>query len=242
MKTIFTLFASLLLSVSVMAAAKSQSMVTIRLAGNDDIRVVLDGKRFESNDNSILIRDVAEGVHQLKVYREKRNGLFNLLGRNYELVYNSTVRVKKQTHLSINISNNGRAAIQETRINGGWGNGRNENVYDYDRDGRWGDYDYNEARVKAMPDREFKSVLSSIEKEWLESNKLKSATQVVRANRLTVAQVEQMLLLFSFENNKLQLAKQAYENTVDKRNYHRLYDVFSFQSSKRELERYISGK
>src|SRR5690606_34835540 len=118
MKTIFTLFASLLLSVSVMAAAKSQSMVTIRLVGNDDIRVVLDGKRFESNDNSILIRDVAEGVHQLKVYREKRNGLFNLLGRNYELVYNSTVRVKKQTHLSINISNNGRAAIQETRING----------------------------------------------------------------------------------------------------------------------------
>ena len=90
-----------------------------------------------------------------------------------------------------------------------------------------------------MNDREFKHTLEAIDKEWLESNKLKSASQIVKSNSLTTAQVEQVLMLFSFENNKLEIAKQAYMNTVDKRNYSRLYDVFSFNSSKAELERYI---
>jgi hypothetical protein len=122
------------------------------------------------------------------------------------------------------------------------GNGRNDSndgSYDYERDGQWGDYDNHEGYASGMNDREFKSVLQSIEKEWLESNKLKSASQIVKNNSLSTAQVEQLVLLFSFENNKLELAKQAYANTVDKRNYSRLFDVFSFNSSKVELERYI---
>ena len=123
-----------------------------------------------------------------------------------------------------------------------WDNGRddrNDRDYDFDRDGQWGDYDNHEGYAGGMNDREFKDVLKSIEKEWLESNKLKSASQVVKTNNVTTAQVEQILLMFSFENNRLELAKQAYASTVDKRNYSRLFDVFSFNSSKVELERYI---
>ena len=108
-----------------------------------------------------------------------------------------------------------------------------------DNDGQWGDYDSHEGYASGMNDREFKNTLQAIDKEWLESNKFKSASQIVKSNSLTTAQVEQVLMLFSFENNKLEIAKQAYMNTVDKRNYSRLYDVFSFNSSKTELERYI---
>src|SRR4030095_9599458 len=92
-----------------------------------------------------------------------------------------------------------------------------------------------------MNDREFHNVLQAIQKEWLESNKFKSASQIIKNNSFTTAQVEQILLLFSFENNKLELAKQAYSHTVDKKNYTRLFDLFSYSSSKRELERYIDS-
>lgn len=149
----------------------------------------------------------------------------------------------------ITIEKNGRVSMQESRIrkdgnrgDNDWGNGRDDRHgrdYDFGRDGQWGDYDNHEGYASAMNDREFISVLQSIEKEWLETNKLKSASQIVKNNSLSTAQVEQLLLLFSFENNKLELAKQAYANTVDKRNYSRLFDVFSFNSSKVELERYI---
>lgn len=242
MKTFFTLFASLFMSIAVFAAAKPQGILSIRSADNSDIRVVLDGKRFESNERSVMIRGVDQGKHTIKVFRQKRSGIFNLSGNGYELVYNSTIQMKNKTHLALTVERNGRVVMQETRVSETWNDNRNDRDYDFGRDGQWGDYDRNEAYVRAMSDREFKSVLSAIEKEWLESNKLKSATQIVKTNNLTTAQVEQMLLLFSFESNKLELAKQAYANTVDKRNYHRLYSVFSFNSSKVELERFTEGK
>lgn len=242
MKTISTLIASLFMSFAVFAAAKPQGIISIRSADNSDIRVILDGKRFETNDNSIMIRGIDNGKHTVKVYKQKRNGIFNLSGKGYDLVYNSTIHLKGKTHLAMTIERNGRVVMQETRLNDNGRDSRNGRSYDYRHDGQWGDYDNNEAYVSAMNEREFRSVLNSIEKEWLESNKLKSATQIVKANNLTTAQVEQMLLLFSFENNKLQLAKLAFANTVDKRNYHRLYDVFSFNSSKVELQRFIEGR
>jgi len=83
--------------------------------------------------------------------------------------------------------------------------------------------------------------LNSISDEWLESNKFKSASHIVKNNSLSTAQVEQILLLFNFENNKLELAKDAYLNTVDKKNYPMLFDQFSYSSSKRELEKYIDS-
>jgi len=249
MKTFFTLLTSLFMSIAVFAAAKPQSILTIKSADNSDIRVVLDGKRFEPNDNSVMFRGIDDGYHTIKVFKQKRNGIFHLAGKKYDLVYNTSINLKKRTHLFITIERNGRISMQENKIKRDWDrqdevwdNGRdrrNERDYDFDRDGQWGDYDNHEGYASGMNDREFKIVLQSIEKEWLESNKLKSASQIVRVNSLSTAQVEQLLLLFSFENNKLELAKQAYANTVDKRNYSRLLDVFSFNSSKVELERYI---
>ena len=46
-------------------------------------------------------------------------------------------------------------------------------------------------------------------------------------------------MLFGIESNKLNLAKQAYANTVDKRNYSIVNDAFNFNSSKDELARFI---
>jgi hypothetical protein len=48
--------------------------------------------------------------------------------------------------------------------------------------------------------------------------------------------------LFTFENNRLELAKQAYDNVVDKWNYREVYTLFSFEASKRELEREIVSR
>ncbi len=117
--------------------------------------------------------------------------------------------------------------------------------YNNDRDGKWGnkdpdkkdynDYGYNQT----MTDIEFNRVLESIQKEWFESNKAKSATQIITTNYFSTVQVKQLLQLFSFENTKLDLAKQAYGKTVDQRNYFMINDVFSFSSSKEELARYI---
>ena len=245
MKTIFTLVTSLFMSIAVFAAAKPTSMLTIKSVDNADIRVVFDGKRFDPNDNAIMFGSVEPGRHDIKIFRQRKNSFFNMNGKRYELVYNTTVDLKRRTHLFITVEKNGYISMQENRVKKDWDWDEHDSNTGYSRgddndgNGQWGDYDSHEGYAGGMNDREFKNVLQAIDKEWLESNKVKSATQIVNSNNLTTAQVEQVLLLFSFENNKLEIAKQAYANTVDKKNYSRLYDVFSFNSSKTALERYI---
>jgi hypothetical protein len=160
----------------------------------------------------------------------------------------------------INIDRFGRAVVSDNR-QGGWNNRDWDRNNDYDRDndfdfdrgnragdysndhgdrgGRYGDYDNNYGYNNVMTSQEFQQVLQSIDREWLESNKMKSASQIVHTNNLTSAQVKQMVMLFGIESNKLDLAKQAYTNTVDKRNYSIVSDAFNFNSSKDELARFI---
>jgi hypothetical protein len=133
--------------------------------------------------------------------------------------------------------------MQETKIKAAR---QNDVWFDDGRDfdfneGQYGGYDeYNDFDAGAgMNSNEFRRVVQSMEKEWLESNKLKSAVHVVSTNRLSAAQVKEIVMLFGFENNKLEVAKQAYRNTIDKRNYSIIYDVLTFSNSRTELDRYI---
>jgi hypothetical protein len=291
MKTIFTLFLSLFLSISLFAAdARPKSTLVIRSADRGDIRVIIDGRRFEPNDNYLRIRSMQSGYHNVKIYRERNNGRFGIFGSRYEVVFNSSVSIRPRADVTINIDRFGRATVDEGRTNGfGYGNngyGNNgygdrdrtdkgynddknwdkDHDFDYDRSNNSGDYDSRDSKwddrdnpsrddrdnrnndnrdynnngySQAMSDMDFSRVMESIQKEWFENNKMKSASQIISSNFFTTAQVKQMLQLFSFENNKLDLAKQAYGKTVDQRNYYVINDVFSFSSSKDELANYI---
>ncbi len=250
MKTIFTLFASLLLSISLLAAGpRPKSMLTVKSNDFGDVKVVLDGKRFESTTNSITIQDLNSGYHIIKVYHQKTSGYFSIFGRRYEVVYNTAMNVRAGTLVQITVDRLGKTSVIESNIGRGpFDHGRDWNKddrkggdhdFDFDHDGKWGDYDNNQGYSSGMSDRDFSQVLREISKEWLESNKIKSATQIVTTNSPTSAQVKQLVLLFNFESNKLELAKQAYANTIDKKNYYMINDAFSFNGSKDELARYI---
>ena len=117
------------------------------------------------------------------------------------------------------------------------GNGRDKGWKDKDdRNSGYGTYN---GYVSVMSNVEFQRVLDCIDKEWFENNKMKSAMQIINTNYFTSFQVKQMMQLFSFESNKLELAKQAYSKTVDKQNYQCVSEVLMFRSSKEELARFI---
>jgi len=237
MKTIFTLLSSLFISASVLAAdAKQKSVVTIKSVDNQNIMVVLDGKRFDANDNSIMISNLNAGQHSVKVYRLRNNGVFNILGKRYEVVYNSTVTLKKRTHLFITIERSGFISMQENKLKNGRDFDYDDDDYDFD------DYYERDRYATGMNEAEFDRMLQSISREWLESNKIKSVTQVTKTNRFTTDQVKELMRLFTFENYRLEVAKLAYVNTVDKWNYSEVNTLFSYQASKTELDRYIRSQ
>jgi len=136
-----------------------------------------------------------------------------------------------------------------------------DNTYDNgsDRDGRdYGDDDrdtrdnrdngddrknddprYDNNNSLAMTNNDFAQAKESLRREWFENTRLETAKQIIDRNYFTSQQVREMVLLFTFENNRLDIAKYAYGKTVDKGNYFMLNDAFTFNNNKEALKEYI---
>jgi len=249
MKTIFTLLAGSLFSLAALATDFRSSQLTVTVQDRGNYKVIVDGKKFESFGSSVIINNVDPGYHTVTISKFKVNPLFGILGMRTEILYNSTIQVRPNTSISLTVDRFGKAFIDEQKIRGN-GRDRDDDYYDNDRgngrDKNWKDKDdrnsgygtYN-AYVSVMSNVEFQRVLDCIQAEWFESNKMKSASQIIATNYFTSSQVKQMVQLFSFESNKLELAKQAYSKTVDKQNYQCVAEVLMFRSSKEELARFI---
>ncbi len=95
--------------------------------------------------------------------------------------------------------------------------------------------------VQPVPQAEFMQMLSSIQQQDFESDKLALAKQIIRNNPLTSAQILQIIQTLDFENDRLKLAKFAYNYVIDPYNYYLVFQGLEFSSSKQELNRYINN-
>jgi hypothetical protein len=93
-----------------------------------------------------------------------------------------------------------------------------------------------------MNDGEFSEVKSSITSKTFEDSKLTIAKQVTRSRCMTASQVKELAALMDFEQTKLDFAKYAYDYTFDIGNYYKVNDVFDFETSIDELNRYITSR
>ncbi len=90
-------------------------------------------------------------------------------------------------------------------------------------------------------DQNFRQIISSIKAKTFDSDKVSIAKQVLKINCFTVAQIKELLTLFTFENDKLDLAKLAYSRTFDYDNYYQINELFTFNSSVDDLNDYINN-
>ena len=90
-----------------------------------------------------------------------------------------------------------------------------------------------------MPTQEFNSAKKTIANTTFESTKLETAKTIVASQHVSTDQVMEICRIFSFESTKLDFAKFAYTHTSDKGNYFKVNDVFDFDASKTDLNRFI---
>ena len=87
----------------------------------------------------------------------------------------------------------------------------------------------------------FDEAVALLSKETFDDTRLSTAKQIVANNPMTVNQIVQICRLFTYESNKLEWAKFAYPYCIDKNKYYMLNEVFTYNSSKDELNEYIRG-
>lgn len=93
-----------------------------------------------------------------------------------------------------------------------------------------------------MSSNDFDAAMAMLSNEKFDDTRLTLAKQIVASNPMTVSQIAQICRQFSFESNKLELAKFAYPFCVEKHKYYMLNEVFTYDSSKQELNEYLQGK
>ena len=265
MKKFSTLLLSSLFSLSLLAYDGSRLSIST-VSNSTDLKIEIDGRRFTMQDNSVTLSNIAEGYHQVKIFRDRRrgrdwnrddNGYKNddrgtndgrgtnddrgrngggFFGQRQEVIYASSVYIKRGFHTDITVNRFGKVFVDEQRMD------RNDGYYNEDDDNGNGNGNgggWNNGYGNVMSSRDFEVVKDQIRKEWFENNRLTSAKTIIDKNNFTTQQVKDLMLLFTFENNKLEVAKYAYRKTVDKQNYYQLNDAFTFSSSKDDLARFI---
>ncbi len=93
-----------------------------------------------------------------------------------------------------------------------------------------------------MTQRDFNAALNTITQQSFEDTRLKTAKQVITVNCLNVDQIIQIANTFSFEDNKLNFAKYAYDFCTEPRNYFKLNGIFTFSSNVDDLSDYVQSR
>ena len=93
-----------------------------------------------------------------------------------------------------------------------------------------------------MDPQQFSDAKRSVDSKNFSDTKMQVAKQITRSNCLLTSQVADLMSSFSFESQKLEFAKFAYDYTYDKGNYYKVNDQFGFESSVRDLEQYLRGR
>jgi len=226
-----------------------------------------NGRWNNNGDNSITLPNFQPGQHSLVVNRVRYNGKYGSVNANNQPAYSSTFLVKQGYDLDIAIRENGEVKYVEKpansngrRSNEGYRDRRenrdddHRNNGDYNRGNNGGysnrnnnnggynnRYPNNESNMRAMADASFNQIYQHVKGKWFQSAKVTAVREAFDNNNnfFSTYQIRQLLALISSENNRLDLAKASYKNVVDKAYFNQLYDLFSKQANRDDLDRFI---
>lgn len=96
-----------------------------------------------------------------------------------------------------------------------------------------------EEYVDRMRREELDDFLRLLKNENFDANRTKLVLAISNKASFTVIEIQEILSIYSFDEEKLKVAKLLFDNCSDKKNYYTLVDQFSFSSNKKDLQDFI---
>ena len=185
----------------------------------------LNNSFYNSPVQSLHLTQIEPGRHSLRINEVKFNGRMHNWFEH--LIYNGFIDIPAATRVTAVIDSYGRLVIT--------------NLIPLIPPVLVTYYNYPSVSYPYgyMVPSAFENLKNIVRNQSFDSSKLKIAKQAIAANNVRTEQVLQLMDLLTFESYKLDLAKFAYQYTVDKQNYFMLYDGFTFQSSINQLAMFI---
>lgn len=246
----------------------NSSDLNIKMWDNSSFTIKMDHK-IAKKTRSFNLKNVRPGRHYVEIIKKERNrhgnGFFvqtvykgNI---NVPSKRNVFVKVEGKNRLSFKF-------LKKQNRNNGHGNHHGNNGHgNYGDNGHYGSDNYNDNwdsgssssssgsgyygesnfgsghgihnGSNIMNQNNFNQLVRVLGQEHFDDNRLQIAKQAIASNSMSVNQVSIILDKFTFESAKLEFAKAAYRNTVDRENYFMVNSKFTFSSSVSELNNYI---
>jgi hypothetical protein len=238
-KVIFTL--ALSLSILSASAFRGLSELNLKLYDNSVFSVVFDNVTYNYYTSSYNFESITPGNHFISVIRQQPYGYYNIpvtLFSGY--IY---VPANQKMFSMINMYG-GYVVVSQSPLLGADDTPYSSDSYYYDEsesvdwNGSNNYYDY----IPSMSQVSFMSLISMVNNATFESSKITIASQAINTNYMTSSQVLLLLKCFTFESSKLEIAKLAYSKVIDKGNFFKVNDAFTFDSSIDELNEYICSQ
>ncbi len=244
MKRLFTFLALVITALSA-SAYYGETKLTISSSSNATVRVMVDGNKYSGNgSDGLVIRNLPAGYHTVKLFQKKNIRANGGFGRSsYQVVYTGQVLLKAQYHTDITVNRFGKVLVDEQLMGPGY-NEEDEDDWGDNNGGGWNNGGGNGqgGYEQVMNARVFEQFKQTLRNESFDNTRLSLAKQTIGAGFFTSLQVKEIVNIFTFESNKLEIAKYAYAFTVDKSSYFLVNDAFTYSSSKEDLANFIRNK
>lgn len=228
----FTLILGLALIIQTSVALCSK--LTLSTWDNSYFTVVIDNHRYNTPSNYFEFNQLRAGKHYIEIIKQTCSNNINYLTLN-----GSSTRINQVVYSGyINIPFGDEVIAILNRFNSlNISNVCNHYQQTNNDDNYYSDNYYNSYSYGI---NNFNRLVETIRNKSFDDTKMTIAKQAIASNGVTSQQVYELMLLLTFESNKISLAKYAYEYTVDKNNYYIVNDAFTFNSSINSLDRYIN--
>lgn len=228
-RLVYTLLFIITAFVPATAQYSQRSVLEIRTNDHEPIVVSVDNRYYDRHGRTITIGNLPRGWHDLRVYEylEYKKG-----GGRAKLLYTGRIRIDAGTvtHCIVD-KQTGRMRIRTMDI---------EDAYlDYDQPDN---NDVPGTNSNILTDKDLTDLKARVDDRITDTEKLKLMKSVLGERTYYSVQVRRMMEWLTFEDSKLDFAKWSYDRALDKQDYWKLEDLFTFSSSKDEFNEYISSR
>ncbi len=204
------------------------SEVFLRIADNGFFTVTLGDQQISGPTGKFRFFDVRSGAVPMSIYL---NGF---------LVYRTTINAQQNSRTVLDyFVQYGLYELAVYPIDKQWYGGEWNDIWNNPYQA--GRHLATDPRVPVMPEEVFANFYNSYRKLTFDKERIAFINQQ-RNTAYTCAQIKQLLRALDFENNKVDMGKRLYDLCADKGNFFTIYDVFTFDSYKRQLMEYVSNK
>ena len=238
------------------SAAMAQSMLKVRLADNSLINISVDGRYFNKKGTSVTMGDIPPGRHRLVIYQVMQARY----GRGHEEVVYSGKIVTHEGNITLFTydPNSQQFDMQEQDMNSytqnnpptNNGNGNNNMPPQGNNNNNYGNNNFGyDSRNQPAPRHQMEATtLTDVKIDQLKTRTMDKKTDTERlklmkdalgSEKMTTDQVGTMMDWYNFEDSKVEFAKWAFNNTVDKENFTSLENKLTYKDYVDELDKFI---